>query len=106
MEVRFFWVADAVKAKKFNIKYNPEKENLGDYQSKHHLGTHYIAVCPRYLHEKTSMRELPKLESYQMGTNGKTHYQKFPLSRVSQQVVNAYLVTLDSQYRFLRYVAS
>ncbi len=46
------------------------------------------------------------LESYQMGTNRQTHYHKFPLSRVSQQVGNAYLVTLDSQYGFLGYVAS
>ena len=37
------------------------------------------------------------LESYQMGTKGQTHYHKFQLSRVPQQVGNAYLVTLDSQ---------
>jgi hypothetical protein len=55
MEMRFFWVADAVKAGKFDIKYYLGKENLGDYQSKHHLGAHHIAVCPWYLHEKTSV---------------------------------------------------
>ena len=37
MEMRFFWVADAVEQGKFNIKYYPGKENLGDYQSKHIL---------------------------------------------------------------------
>jgi hypothetical protein len=31
MEMRFFWVADAVRARKFNIQYYPRKENLGDY---------------------------------------------------------------------------
>ncbi len=46
------------------------------------------------------------LESYQIGTNEQTNYYKFPLSRVSQQVGNAYLVTSDYQYGFLRYVAS
>jgi hypothetical protein len=30
MEMRFFWVADAVSQGKFNIKYFPEKENLAD----------------------------------------------------------------------------
>jgi hypothetical protein len=35
-----FWVADAVKQEKFNIKYFPGKENLADYQNKHHLGAH------------------------------------------------------------------
>jgi hypothetical protein len=32
MEMRFFWVADAAAQGKFDIKYHPGKENLGDYQ--------------------------------------------------------------------------
>jgi hypothetical protein len=59
MEIRFFWVADAVVQGKFEIKYHPGKENLGDYQSKHHVGAHYTAVHPWYLHKPTSVRELP-----------------------------------------------
>jgi hypothetical protein len=55
MQMRFFWVADAVKAGKFDIQYYPGKENLGDYQSKHHLSAHHTAVCPWYLHEKASL---------------------------------------------------
>jgi hypothetical protein len=46
MEMRFFWVADAVAQGKFDIKYHPGKENLGDYQSKHYVGAHHTAVCP------------------------------------------------------------
>jgi hypothetical protein len=60
MEMHFFWVADAVKQGKFDIKYYPGKENLADYQSKHHLGAHHKAVCPWYLHKPTSVRELPR----------------------------------------------
>jgi hypothetical protein len=60
MEMRFFWVADAVEAGKFDIIYYPVKENLGNYQSKHHLGAHHIAVRPWYLHETTSVRELQR----------------------------------------------
>jgi hypothetical protein len=60
MEMRFFWVADAVEAEKFDIQYNPGKENHGDYQSKHHLGAHHTAVCTWYLHEKMSLQELPR----------------------------------------------
>jgi hypothetical protein len=37
MEIDFFWVTDAVEQRKFDIKYYPEKENLADYQSKHHV---------------------------------------------------------------------
>ena len=60
MEMRFFWVADAVEQGKFNIKYYPGKENLGDYQSKHHIGAHHTAVRPWYLHKPTSVQELPR----------------------------------------------
>jgi hypothetical protein len=49
-----------VKDGKFDIQYYPWKENLGDYQSKHHLRTHHTAVCPWYLHEKMSLQELPR----------------------------------------------
>ncbi len=38
MEMRFFWVADAVEQGKFDIKYYLGKENLGDCQSNHHIG--------------------------------------------------------------------
>ncbi len=62
MEMRFFWVADAVKQGKFDIKYYPDKENLADYQSKHYIDAHHTAVCPWYLHKLTSVRELPKAD--------------------------------------------
>jgi hypothetical protein len=60
MEMQFFWVADAVSQGKFDIKYFPRKENLADYQSKHHTGTHHVAVRLWYLHEPTSVRKLPR----------------------------------------------
>jgi hypothetical protein len=60
MEMLFFWVSDAVKQVKFDIKYYPGKENLADYQSKHHLGAHHKTVPPQYLHEPTSIRKLPR----------------------------------------------
>jgi hypothetical protein len=60
VEMCFFWIADAVEQGMFDIKYYPVKENLADYQSKHHLGTHHKAVRPWYLHKPTSVRELPR----------------------------------------------
>ena len=60
MEMRFVWVADAVEQGKFNIQYYPGKENLADYQSKHHTGAHHQEVRPWYLHEPNSVQELPR----------------------------------------------
>ena len=60
--MRFFWVADAVEQGKFDIKYYPGKENLADYQSKHHISAHHTAVRPWYLHQLTSVRELPRAD--------------------------------------------
>jgi hypothetical protein len=60
MEMRIFWVADAVAQGKFDIKYFPGKENLADYQGKHHTGAHHVAVCPWYLHKPTSVPKLPR----------------------------------------------
>jgi hypothetical protein len=60
MEMQFFWVADAVETGKFDIIYYPGKENLADYQSKHHISAHHSAVHPWYLHEQNSVRELPR----------------------------------------------
>jgi hypothetical protein len=49
MEMRFFWVADAVEAGKFDIKYYPGKENLGDYQNKSTILEHIIWQFPLVL---------------------------------------------------------
>ncbi len=62
MEMRFLWVADAVKQGKFDIKYYPGKENLPDYQSKHLIGAHHTAVRQWYLHKLTSICELPRAD--------------------------------------------
>jgi hypothetical protein len=58
--MRYFWVGDKVSQKEFSIKWHPGQENLGNYQSKHHLGTHYQAVRPWYLNEINSPLVLPR----------------------------------------------
>ncbi len=55
-------MADAVKQGKFDIKYYLGKENLADYQRKHHIGAHHTAVRPWYLDKLTSTRELPRAD--------------------------------------------
>jgi hypothetical protein len=59
MEMRYFGVCDKIAQDAYSVKWHPGQENLADYQSKHHLGPHYQAVCPWYQHEENSPLVLP-----------------------------------------------
>ena len=50
MEMRFFWIGDKVAQEMY----------LVDYQSKHHIGTHHVALRPWYLHTGDSSQYLPQ----------------------------------------------
>jgi hypothetical protein len=60
MEMRFFWVGDKVAQGMYKFSWYPGQENLADYQSKHHIGAHHVAVRPWYLHMSTSPTVLPR----------------------------------------------
>jgi hypothetical protein len=62
MEIRFFWIGDKVAQGMYKLSRHPGQENLADYQSKHHIGLHLIAVQPWYLHMKNSPWVLPRVE--------------------------------------------
>ena len=46
IEMQHFWVCDKIAQDAYDIKWHPGQENLADYQSKHHTGTHHQDVCP------------------------------------------------------------
>ncbi len=56
MEMRFFWIGDKVAQEMYALNWHPGQENLANYQSKHHVGSHHIAVRPWYLHMENSPR--------------------------------------------------
>jgi hypothetical protein len=58
MEMRFFWVGDKIAQNMYDVSWHPGMENLADYQSKHHLGSHHVKVRPWYLHMENSPRNL------------------------------------------------
>ena len=60
MEMRYFWLLDRHVQKEFNFQYQPGQENLADYQSKAHLGSHHTSVRPFYLLTPESPRYLPR----------------------------------------------
>jgi hypothetical protein len=62
MEMRFFWIGDKVAQEMYALKWHPGQENLADYQSKHHIGSHHAKVRPWYLHLENSPRVLPRAE--------------------------------------------
>jgi hypothetical protein len=89
MEMRFFWVGDKMAQDMYKLKWHPRMENLADYQSKHHMGSHRAAIRPYYLHQDNSPRMLPlalrpsTLKGC-VGTLDGGYAQNVPLPRVPQ----------------------
>ena len=54
MEMRFFWVGDKIAQNMYDVCWHPRMENLAEYQSKHHLGSHHINIRPWYSNMKNS----------------------------------------------------
>ncbi len=52
MEMRFFWISTKVAQDMYALAWHMGQENLTDYQSKHHMGSHHLAVWPWHLHMK------------------------------------------------------
>jgi hypothetical protein len=59
MEMRYSWVCDKIAQNAFDVRWHPGQENLADYHSKHHIGTHHKAVSLWYLHTDNSFSVLP-----------------------------------------------
>ncbi len=87
MEMRFFWIGDKVSQDMYQIAWHPGQENLADYQSKHHIGSHHVAVRPWYLHTEDSRRYLPRAVRPStltgcVGTLKDGYIRRVPLPRV------------------------
>ena len=61
MEMTFFWIIDQAKWGRFWIRWDPGLENLGDYQSNHHVGSHQLNVRSWYIQMKDSPTLLPRI---------------------------------------------
>jgi len=84
MEMRYFWLLDGHIQKLFNFQYHPGLENLADYPSKAHPGTHHQAVRPFYVHMPTSPRFLPRAAKPSVRRGcvkqvGSTYVRRYPL---------------------------
>ncbi len=73
----------------FDLTWHPDIENLADYQSKHHVGSHHVKVRPYYLHMKNSPIEIqralrPCTLKGCVGTLKGGYVHNVPLPRVPQ----------------------
>jgi hypothetical protein len=50
MDMRFYWLVNRVKQGHFQIYWEPGKNNLADYPTKHHSPAHHKRVRPIYLY--------------------------------------------------------
>jgi hypothetical protein len=89
MEMRFFWIGDKVAQEMYTPKWHPGQENLADYQSKHHIGSHHTAMRPWYLHLANSPRVLPRAKRPSalkgcVGTLKDRYIRRVPLPQAPQ----------------------
>ena len=89
MEMRFFWINGNVAQDMYALPWNPGQENLADSQSKHHMGSHHVAVRPWYLHMEHFPYFLPRAQTPSalngcVGTLDIGYLRKVPLSRAPQ----------------------
>ncbi len=86
IEMRFFWIGNKVAQDMYQVAWHPGQEKLADYQSKHHMGSHHVAVRPWYLHMENSLRYLPWAERPStlkgcVGTLKDRYVRKVPLPK-------------------------
>jgi hypothetical protein len=58
MDMRYHWLTDRVRQKRFDIYWRPGRENLGDYHTKHHSAQHYKDMRGFILHQENSLQVL------------------------------------------------
>jgi len=51
IDMRFYWLKDRAAQGQFEIYWELGKNNLANYPTKHHTGTHYATVRPNYLYD-------------------------------------------------------
>ncbi len=106
MKMRLVWVGDKIAQDMCEVSWHPGMENLADYQSKYHLGSHHVNIRPWYLHMKNSPRYLPRAQSQStlkgcVGTLKDGYVRNVPLPRApwiqsASHVTSKKQVTIDS----------
>jgi hypothetical protein len=56
MDMRYHWLTDRVRQKKFDVYWRPGRENLSDYHTKHHSSQHHKDMRHLILNEANSLQ--------------------------------------------------
>jgi hypothetical protein len=58
MNIRYHWMTDRVRQKQFDVYWQPGRENLGDYHTKHHSAQHHKDMRGFILHQENILQVL------------------------------------------------
>jgi hypothetical protein len=58
MDMRYHWLTDRVRQKQFDVYWQPGRENLGDYHTKHHSAQHHKYMHGLILHQANNLQVL------------------------------------------------
>jgi hypothetical protein len=58
MDMRYHWLTDRVRQKQFDVYWQPGRENLGDYHTKHHSAQHHKDMRNLIVYEENSLQVL------------------------------------------------
>jgi hypothetical protein len=90
MDMRYHWLTDRVRQKKFDMYWRPGRENLGDYHTKHHSAQHHKDMRGLILHQANSLQvlrgcvKLPPLPQPHLCT--RTYTQTYPSTQRATQL--------------------
>jgi hypothetical protein len=58
MDMRYHWITDRVRQKQFEVYWQPGRENLVDYHTKHHSAQHHKDMRGFILHQAKNLQFL------------------------------------------------
>jgi hypothetical protein len=107
MDMKYYWLQDRVLQKQFDVYWRPGKDNLGDYNTKHHQAQHNQGVRPILVHKANSLnflRGCAKLPQPNLRQPRDTHTSQRTLRASQVRCVLARVYTVLLQNRPFRHL--
>jgi hypothetical protein len=106
MDMRHHWLTDRVRQKQFDVYWRSRRENLGDYQAKHHSAQHQKDTRVLILHQANSLQVLRgcvkviPLPQPQLRTHGRTDKSKLPESHPTTECARVCVICLKTEPKY------